>query len=219
MSESKDLQWMFEGREPVRAHLDDQGNPWFVAKDVCRALGILDHQQAVEGLEEDEIGGYTVPTMTSKGEREMRVISESGLFALIFKSRKEQARAFQKWITGTVLPEIRKTGGYRISELQAELDALRRELAIQNIIVETAGAKLKSGQITRAIDFAVGDAKIRARLRGEDEMDDLYVSQRLEHWIRMFGGISVMNTVQVEAVAKKKEILANAMASVLALGE
>ena len=190
MSESKDLQWMFEGREPVRAHLDDQGNPWFVAKDVCRALGLLDHQQAVEGLEEDEIGGYTVPTITSKGEREMRVISESGLFALVFKSRKEQARKFQKWITGTVLPEIRKTGGYRITELQAEVNRLQEEVMLLDRLTRIKATKLKSNRLNKAIEFARGDAQRRADHLGGMELDDAYTTERFEYWVRMLGGLS-----------------------------
>ncbi len=84
--------------------------PWFVAADVCRALDITDVRQAVERLDDDERGGYTVPT--PGGDQAMRVISEPGLYALIFGSRKEEAKAFKRWVTHDVLPSIRKTGTY-----------------------------------------------------------------------------------------------------------
>ena len=64
MSESKDFQWMFEGREPVRAHLDDQSNPWFVADDVCRVLGIQNPRDAVgKVLDENEKGVDLIYTL------------------------------------------------------------------------------------------------------------------------------------------------------------
>lgn len=94
----------------VRAHRDEQGNPWFVAKDVCRVLEITDHHQAVSNLEEDERGRCIIPTPS--GQQEMLIISESGLYSLIFRSRKPQARAFRKWVTSEVLPAIRRTGRY-----------------------------------------------------------------------------------------------------------
>lgn len=190
MSESKDLQWMFEGREPVRAHLDDQGNPWFVAKDVCRVLGISDHFQAVEALEKEEGGRYTIPTPSISGEQEMLVVSEFGLYALIFKSRKEQATAFRRWLSTTVLPEIRKTGGYRIAELQAEVNRLQEEVMLLDRLTRIKATKLKSNRLTKAIEFARGDAQRRADHLGDMELDDAYTTERFEYWVRMLGGLS-----------------------------
>ncbi len=101
--------FFFDGRE-VRVVQDEQGEPWFVAKDVCGVLGVSDHHQAVERLDEDERGRYTIPT--PRGTQEALAVSESGLYALIFTSRKPEARSFRKWVTGTVLPAIRKTGRF-----------------------------------------------------------------------------------------------------------
>lgn len=86
------------------------GEPWFVAKDVCEVLGITNSRDAVADLEQNELASVKA---TSGGQRrEMNVVNESGLYALIFKSRKPEAKAFRKWVTSEVLPTIRKTGEY-----------------------------------------------------------------------------------------------------------
>lgn len=103
------LPYVFQ-EQLVRARLDEQDTPWFVAKDVCAVLDIQDHHQAIEQLDDDERGRCTVPT--PGGMQELKVISESGLYALIFRSRKPEAKAFSKWVRSEVLPNLRKTGGY-----------------------------------------------------------------------------------------------------------
>ena len=189
MSESKYLQWMFEGREPVRAHLDDQGNPWFVADDVCRVLGIQNPRDAVgKALDENEKGVDQIYTLG--GPQKMVVISEAGLYALIFKSRKEQATVFRRWLSTTVLPEIRKTGGYRIAELQAEVNRLQEEVMLLDRLTRIKATKLKSNRLTKAIEFARGDAQRRADHLGDMELDDAYTTERFEYWVRMLGGLS-----------------------------
>jgi hypothetical protein len=84
--------------------------PWFVAKDVCSILDIERTDSALRGLDDDEKGAHTVSTLG--GPQELSTVNESGLYALIFRSRKEQARVFRKWVTSEVLPQIRKTGAY-----------------------------------------------------------------------------------------------------------
>lgn len=89
--------------------------PWFVAKDVCSALGIGGPHvsEAVEVLEDDEKGNGIVVTLG--GPQELLTVNESGLYALIFRSRKPQARIFRRWVTNEVLPAIRKTGSYSVA--------------------------------------------------------------------------------------------------------
>ncbi len=95
---------------PVRAVVKD-GEPWFVAKDVCEILDIGDPSKAVDRLDEDETG--TTSIRTTAGPRELLTVNESGVYSLVFTSRKPEAKRFRKWVTGTVLPEIRKTGSYQ----------------------------------------------------------------------------------------------------------
>lgn len=86
------------------------GEPWFAGKDVCVCLGIKDHVQAVEGLDEDERGRCSVPT--SRGERAMVIISEPGVYRLVFRSRKPEAERFKRWLAHDVLPALRRHGTY-----------------------------------------------------------------------------------------------------------
>ena len=87
-------------------------DPWFVAKDACDCLEITNVSQACQTLDEDEKGIYKVYTLG--GSQDMMLISESGLYTLIMRSNKPEAKAFRKWVTSEVLPSIRKTGGYGI---------------------------------------------------------------------------------------------------------
>lgn len=98
------------GDNLVRVIRDAQGNPWFVAKDVCKVLEIEKYRDAVSRLDDDERGSELVDTLG--GPQEMSTISESGLYALVFRSRKPEAKAFSKWVRSEVLPAIRKTGKY-----------------------------------------------------------------------------------------------------------
>lgn len=96
---------------PIRVVLDDEKNPWFVAKDVCRALDVADHGQAIEILDDDEKGGYKVPTH-QRGMQEAICINEPGLYTLIFRSNKPNAKAFRRWVTHEVLPALHRSGQY-----------------------------------------------------------------------------------------------------------
>lgn len=87
-----------------------EGEPWFVAADVCRALGLGNSSKAVMPLDDDE-KGITICN-TPGGEQKMVIVSEPGLYSLIVRSRKPEAKAFKRWITHEVIPSIRKTGGY-----------------------------------------------------------------------------------------------------------
>lgn len=101
-----------ENNKPIRVELVD-GNPWFVAKDVCDALGIEKYRDALGRLDDDE-KGCPVTVDTLGGPQKMSAVNESGLYNLIFQSRKPEAKKFRKWVTGEVLPSIRKTGRYEM---------------------------------------------------------------------------------------------------------
>lgn len=90
--------------------LTRDGEPWFVAADVCDALGLGDTSKACSRLDDDE---KLIRTMFVSGQnREVLTINESGLYSLILTSRKPEAKRFKKWVTSEVLPSIRKTGQY-----------------------------------------------------------------------------------------------------------
>ncbi len=125
MSNSNEVVPFQFGDNEVRTLLIDD-EPWFVAKDVCDVLEHSNVSMALEMLDEDEKAkkslGYSGP-----GNPNTNIISESGLYTLIIRSNKPQAKAFRKWVTAEVLPSIRKTGGYSIADSgdRLNLDLLR----------------------------------------------------------------------------------------------
>ncbi len=96
--------------DKVRTIIKD-GKPWFALKDVCDILEIQNSRNVQERLDEDEKN--TVCIMDgNRGNPNITIINESGLYSVILLSRKPEAKRFKKWITSEVLPEIRKTGSY-----------------------------------------------------------------------------------------------------------
>lgn len=113
-------------------------DPWWVAADVCAALGLDNNSRAVSRLDDDE-KGITISN-TLGGNQEMITISESGLYSLILTSRKPQAKRFKKWLTSEVIPSIRKTGKYALpsqsqpqEDIELEIKVLQQCLAIANL--------------------------------------------------------------------------------------
>lgn len=98
--------------QPVRVEMIDN-EPWFVAKDVCDALSLTEVSNTLSRLDDDE--KLTRTLFVSGQRRSMWLVNESGLYNLIFQSRKPEAKAFRKWVTSEVLPAVRKTGRYEMT--------------------------------------------------------------------------------------------------------
>jgi prophage antirepressor-like protein len=131
MNISRDLiAFQFEAHD-VRVHVDDQGNPWWEAQDVCAILDIQDVSKAVARLRLGE-------KRTSES-RNVLIINESGLYRLIFRSNKPDAEKFQDWVFEVVLPAIRTTGKY---EAASALDHFPELRAIVELAQSTAEARL-----------------------------------------------------------------------------
>ncbi|HAI29875.1 MAG TPA: hypothetical protein DCM48_10065 [Thalassospira sp.] len=90
--------------------IEIDGHIWTVGTDVCKALGYRDAENGLRNLDEDEKGTHIVST--AGGNQNLLIINESGLYSLILRSRKPEAKRFKKWVTSEVLPSIRKTGAY-----------------------------------------------------------------------------------------------------------
>ena len=129
----------------LRSILKD-GAPWFIAKDVCDALGLSNRSMAVAGLDEDEKGHSTVDT--PGGPQSLITVNESGLYALILRSRKPQAKAFRKWVTGTVLPALRQDGLYIAGQEQpAPEDQSLPDLMAQLAVLQAKVDAFKEKQV------------------------------------------------------------------------
>lgn len=112
---------------PVRT-VTVEGEPWFVAADVARLLGYSSTAAMTRTLEADEKGVHSLHT--PGGDQDFTIVSESGLYSAIFRSRVPGAQHFKRWITREVLPSIRKHGGYltdsKVEEVLADPDTIIR---------------------------------------------------------------------------------------------
>ncbi len=112
MTDRKVTPFLFEGEITVRV-IDRAGAPWFVAADVCRAVRIKQAGRAVSALDDDEKGMISIHTLG--GEQTVLAVTEGGLYTLLIRSRQATtpgslAHRFRRWVTGEVLPAMRRTG-------------------------------------------------------------------------------------------------------------
>ena len=129
--------------------VEQDGRVWFVAKDVCDILGIVNSRKAVSVLDDDELTSLKV---TSGGQdREMNAISESGIYALTFRSNKPEAKNFARWVRKEVLPAIMRTGKYSV-EQGDEVLALAQRIVAQH--EENQALKEKIEDDKEKVEFA-----------------------------------------------------------------
>lgn len=123
MSEKNVQIFTFEERE-VRV-VERDGSPWWVAKDVCEVLELSNTTEALRGLEDDEKVQLDTNIINPEvGGRGTYIVSEAGLYSLILRSRKPEAKHFKRWVTHDVLPAIRATGAYVLPGSEAVMRAL-----------------------------------------------------------------------------------------------
>lgn len=103
--------------------VEQNGEPWFVGKDVAQALGYADPRSAIS-KKVDGLDRGVAKMATPSGEQEMTIINESGLYSLCFSSKLEGAVKFKRWVTSEVLPQIRKTGSYIMPKMTKEMQAI-----------------------------------------------------------------------------------------------
>ena len=144
MSENALQVFSYKEHEVRTTEID--GEIWFVAKDVCDILEHSNSRMAVEELDEDEKGVSKV--YTPGGMQDMTVVNEAGVYALVFKSRKPEAKQFSRWVRHEVLPQIRRIGSYSVFKdnpaiPQGAIDGAK-------IIFEVAG--VKDNQLALALD-------------------------------------------------------------------
>lgn len=149
-----------------------EGEPWFVAADVCRALGIGNSSDAVKRLDDDEHALVSIEGL-SRGNDKANIINEPGLYGLVLASRKPEAKAFKRWITHEVIPAIRKTGGYIAGQEKMDDDQLlanalmvaQRKIAERNKQLEAANAKIQADApkvlFAETVEKAEGDILVR----------------------------------------------------------
>lgn len=163
---------------PVRVVVIES-EPWWVAADVCRALEISNTTDALKNLDGDDLANSEVIDSLGRAQT-ANVINESGLYSLIFASRKERAREFKRWVTKEVLPSIRRTGGYALAGPVVSVEAM--ECNVDSAWLQHARAfeAILGGRIAPAVAQALaqmvteGRKLLEMRLREETalQVDD-----------------------------------------------
>ncbi|MNM07377.1 Phage antirepressor protein KilAC domain protein [compost metagenome] len=130
------LQKFMYSNQEVRSTVIN-GEPWFIAKDVCEVLEIANPTQAINRLDEDERAMFNIGR-----QGEANIVNEPGLYSLILGSRKPEAKQFKRWITHEVIPMIRKTGGYVLPQTMPETLRLLAAEIEKNQEVEAQNQRL-----------------------------------------------------------------------------
>lgn len=159
--------------------------PWFVAKDVCSALGIQNHKDSVaKSLDDDEKGVEKIYSLG--GVQETIVINESGLYTLIMRSNKPEAKRFRKWVTSEVLPSIRKTGQYGNSpELISRLSKI--ENALEGL-AEFKSAVLKMVGAPKVVEYRTINSRLDEDIYSfyekhiDDTVPSVYYTKAIDVW-------------------------------------
>lgn len=139
MDENKIQVWNYESSEIRTVQVN--GEPWFVLADVCKVLEIARGTKVAERLEEDEVRQTSITDSLGR-QQKAYIINESGLYTVILRSDKPQAKPFRKWVTSEVLPSIRKHGAYMTEQ------TLERALTSPDFLIELA-TQLKTEQEQR----------------------------------------------------------------------
>lgn len=148
--------FQFEGAA-VRVVVGEDGEPRFVAVDVCGALGLGNPRSSLALLDDDEKGVHSIDT--PGGPQEMTTVTEGGMYSLVLRSRKPEAKRFKRWLTSEVLPAIRKTGGYG-SSAAALNDPTQLRALLLGYAEKTIALEQKVEAMAPKVDFA--DALLNA---------------------------------------------------------
>lgn len=150
--------------------IEQNGEPWFIARDVCECLSIGKYRDAVSRLEEDERG--SVEMDTPGGRQSLSAVNEYGLYSLVLSSRKPEAKEFKRWITHEVIPAIRKTGGYisGAKEMSDE-EIMAKALLIGKHTIEQQQLRIQNLEVTNS-KLSVSNTIMRPKADYFDELVD-----------------------------------------------
>ena len=167
--------------------VEKEGQPWFVASDICKVLDVQNATQALYRLDDDERSMFNIGR-----QGEANIVNEYGLYNLILASRKPEAKKFKRWVTHEVLPSIRKNGGYIANQenLTPEQIVAQALIVAQNIIQEkdrllaeqkpkveffdtVANSKtaLPMDKVAKVLDMGIGRNKLFEILRDKKILD------------------------------------------------
>jgi anti-repressor protein len=183
----------------VRAFAED-GEPMFVAKDICAILDLGNPRSSLALLDEDEKGVHSVDT--PGGKQNMTTVTEPGFYKLVMRSRKPEAKAFQRWVTHDVLPALRRDGAYVASDGTEDDDVLmaralfaadkaikRKDARIKELEAANASLKAKSKAFDLWVDDTDGLISVTKAGKLLKSLDPTMGAKRLRECLRESGYI------------------------------
>lgn len=151
----------------MRVLTDEHGNPWFLGADVCAILGTATNHIR-EYLDADEITNIRSTDIAQNGGKAPVFVSESGLYSLVLRSRKPEAREFKRWVTHEVLPSIRQTGSYSTDSFEVALaKALLTPKAVAGILTELDKTQIENRQL------AARNAELEPKAKALDDFTNV----------------------------------------------
>lgn len=171
-----DMLKVFEKVEFDRVRVVEcEGEPWFVAKDVCECLELTNTSQTLSYLDDDEKG--IISDDTPGGKQEMSIISEPGLYSLILRSRKPEAKAFKQWIIHEVVPSIRKRGLYAT---EAVLDRILDDPDFGISLLQQYNFEREQRKLVEAQRDDIGDSRTWKQVKAIPWLEEVFeVSQAM----------------------------------------
>jgi prophage antirepressor-like protein len=177
--------------------IEQNGEPWFVGKDVAEALGYSNASKALAD-HVDEQDKLNNESLVSLGQRGGWLINESGFYSLCFSSKLEGAKKFKRWVTSEVLPSIRKTGNYMMLKLSKEMQALflldqrtvqqeQRITALESsMVVDYGQQQALKNAVNRVVMHALGGKDAPAYL-DKSTRDKVYseCNRDIQNWFRV----------------------------------
>ncbi len=178
--------FFFQQPKELRTQIAEDGAIWFVAKDVCDFLEIVNSKDAIKVLDEDEVGKSHLTDALGR-EQETNIINEPGLYKLIFRSNKPMAKQFYRWVTQEVLPQIRKTGSYGKKQYRVNGRHGRKLIEAMPLHLDVIGAirsKMLWGDISLMTrDLELNRDRVKNYLGGLVQKPKLEILQRMQQWV------------------------------------
>jgi prophage antirepressor-like protein len=194
----------YEGRQ-VRTIVKD-GQPYFVARDVCDILEVNNYRDAGARLDDDEKD--VVLTDTLGGPQDMIAVNEPGLYSLVLGSRKPEAKAFKRWITHEVLPTIRQTGGYSVKPMSTEDMIIAQAQSVKELKAEVHDLREQQGyQMERLEDVKRGLVDVNEPIRHQfnTAVRD-YALRKKQDWRQAYDTIYNLISAQEHIDIKRRAI-------------
>jgi len=184
--------------------------PWFVAKDVCEILEVGNVSQALKRLDNEDRN--TIIINEGIGNPEKSIVNESGLYSLIFTSRKPEAKKFKKWVTAEVLPAIRKTGSYTVENPTSPAEILLEQTKILvDLEQRQKGTENKLNALQLAVDskdnleLETDRQKLGALVKEYANLKGLQYKKGWEDFVRYYNNAYNTNLTNLKRHYEKKQ--------------